>query len=114
MEHKTHNHEASLEIAKGNLPSDVLICELADLFKNYSDSTRLKIMFALSNQELCVSEIVEIIGMEQSAVSHQLKSLKDKNLLKSRREGKTVLYSLADSHVQSVLKFGYDHVIEEN
>ena len=84
----------------------------AELFKMFGDSTRMKILFSLSQGELCVCAIAELIGMEQSAVSHQLKKLKAANLVLARREGKTVLYRLADSHVRDVIAVGFAHLTE--
>ncbi|MCF0141423.1 MAG: helix-turn-helix transcriptional regulator [Mogibacterium sp.] len=88
------------------------LLDLADLFKMFSDSTRIKILYSLFDGEKNVSEICENIDMNQSAVSHQLKLLKSSKLVKSRREGKTVIYSLADDHVETIIAMGKDHIEE--
>ena len=86
--------------------------DLADFFKLFGDSTRVKILYALSRSELCVGDIAELLGMTQSAISHQLRILKQSKLVKGRREGKTVLYSLADNHVTTILAQGIEHIVE--
>ncbi len=86
--------------------------DLADLFKIFGDTTRIKILFALHDEELCVSDIANGLSMTQSAVSHQLKVLRQNKLIKSRREGKSIFYSLADSHVVSILEQGLEHISE--
>ena len=86
--------------------------KLADLFKIFSDPTRIKILYVLSESELCVCDIAEKLDMTQSAISHQLKILKQSKLVKNRREGKAVFYSLADSHVKTIMRQGLDHVQE--
>ncbi len=88
------------------------LLELADLFKMFADSTRIKILYDLFDGEKSVSEICEDIEMNQSAVSHQLKALKISKLIKSRREGKQVLYSLDDDHVKTIIEMGRDHIEE--
>ncbi|MDD4075845.1 MAG: metalloregulator ArsR/SmtB family transcription factor [Eubacteriales bacterium] len=113
MKKSEHNHEAILSRVKHELPTDELLCDLADLFKIFGDTTRMKILYALLESELCVCAIAELLGMNQSAISHQLKVLKDQNLVASRREGKTIIYHLADAHVQSIVAQGFDHLIEE-
>ena len=90
---------------------DVLI-DLAELFKIFGDSTRIKILFALSKSELCVNDIADALGMTVSAVSHQLSILRRSKLVGTRREGKTVFYFLADEHVGLILEKGYEHVTE--
>lgn len=94
------------------MPKEEEIYELADLFKIFSDFTRIKILYVLSDTELCVCEIAQKLDMTQSAISHQLKILKQSKLVKSRREGKAMFYSLADSHVKTILHHGLDHVQE--
>lgn len=112
-----HNHSqahiASVRSVKEHMPQDASLYELSDLFQIFSDSTRISILFALSQSALCVGAISEAIGMEQSAVSHQLKVLRTANLVTSRREGKTNVYSLADDHVLSILEIGMAHLKEE-
>lgn len=92
---------------------DDRIYDLADLFKIFSDSTRIRILYALMDGEKSVSEICEAVEMTQSAVSHQLKTLKSSHLVKVRRDGKAMLYSLADDHVETILKIGMEHIQEE-
>lgn len=89
------------------------IYDLADLFKVFGDSTRIRIMYLLIDGEKSVGEICEELSMNQSAVSHQLKTLKQSDLVKVRRDGKSMLYSLADEHVESILKVGMEHITEE-
>ncbi|MDO5110718.1 MAG: metalloregulator ArsR/SmtB family transcription factor [Clostridia bacterium] len=113
MKQPEHNHEAILERVKHELPTDELLCDLADLFKVFGDTTRMKILYALLESELCVCAIAELLRMNQSAISHQLKVLKDNNLVANRREGKTIIYFLADEHVRGIVAQGFDHLIEE-
>ena len=90
----------------------MLFRSLADLFRLFADSTRIKILYVLFESEMCVCDIAQLLGMTQSAISHQLRSLKQAKLVKSRRDGKTVFYSLADGHVSTILNQGMDHVQE--
>ncbi len=108
-----HNHDLILKKVRNDLPTDELLCDLSDLFKIFGDTTRTKILFALMESEMCVCAISELLGASQSAVSHQLKILKDVNLVSNRRDGKTIFYSLADDHVKSIIAQGFDHIIEE-
>ena len=94
------------------IPPQEIIAPLADLFKTFGDPTRIRILYALSVQELCVCDIADSLGMTQSAISHQLRVLKQMQLVKFRRDGKTVYYSLADSHVSTILGQGMEHVRE--
>lgn len=110
---KKHNHEAILCKVKSELPSDELICDLADLFKIFGDTTRMKILYALHESEMCVCAIAELLGMTQSAISHQLRILFDNKLVGKRREGKTIYYFLLDDHVRTIIAQGYDHLTEE-
>lgn len=107
-----HNHDALLKHVRSDMPADELLQDLGDLFKVFGDTTRIKIMYALYEDEMCVCAIAELIGMTQSAVSHQLKSLKAANLVTSRREGKTIYYRLSDDHVKSIIAQGYEHITE--
>ncbi len=107
-----HVHHETLEQVQSLLPNDTLLSELADLYKLFADSTRVKILFALFEAELCVCAICELLNMEQSAISHQLKKLREANLVTSRREGKTMLYSLADDHVRQLISLGFEHLTE--
>ncbi|MBR2788145.1 MAG: helix-turn-helix transcriptional regulator [Erysipelotrichaceae bacterium] len=86
--------------------------DVAELFKNFSDSTRIRILYTLFDKELSVSEICELLNMNQSAISHQLRILKNAKLVKNRREGKTVYYSLDDDHVYNIISQGIEHVEE--
>ena len=85
-----HNHEKMLDMVRHELPTDELLCDLSDLFRLFGDTTRVKILFSLFESEMCVCAIAELLGMTQSAISHQLKILKDANLVANRREGKTM------------------------
>ena len=96
-----------------DLPDEELLYDLADLFKVFSDTTRIKILYVLFESELCVCDIARLLNLTQSAVSHQLRILKASNLVRFRREGKTVFYSLDDDHVRSVLALGMEHVLEK-
>ena len=113
VEKKVHDHETILHQVRNDLPTDELLCDLSDLFKIFGDTTRAKIMFALTKSEMCVCAIAELIGMTQPAVSHQLKILKDANLVGNRREGKTIYYFLADEHVTTIIVQGFEHLIEK-
>lgn len=107
-----HQEEKILEKINSTIPADEALYDLADLFKVFGDSTRIKILFVLAEYELCVYHISELTGMSQSAISHQLRTLKQNKLVKSRRQGKQVFYSLDDEHVQKILLQGLDHVLE--
>ncbi len=107
QEHHTHTN-----LSIPDFPNDDILYRVADLFKVFGDATRIRILYTLSGGELCVCDIAEVLGMTQSAISHQLRVLKEKHLVKFRREGKTILYSLADSHVATILRQGFDHVME--
>lgn len=94
------------------IPPDEIAYDLADLYKVFSDTTRIRILYALSCTELCVYDISVAVGMSQSAISHQLRVLKQAKLVKYRREGKTIFYSLADRHIHTILSQGLEHVQE--
>lgn len=106
------NMETLLQEMDTELPDEELLYDLADLFRVFSDTTRIKILYALMGKELRVGEIAEVIGATQSAVSHQLRTLKQAHLVKFSRGGKNVLYSLADDHVITMLAQGLTHVCE--
>ncbi len=108
-----HNHEAILSAVKNELPTEELLCDLADLFKLFGDTTRMRILFSLFESEMCVCAIAELLHMTQSAISHQLKVLKESKLVDCRRDGKTIYYFLADNHVRTIIGQGFDHLIEE-
>lgn len=107
-----HNHDALLADVRGKMPDDGVLIDLSDLFKLFGDSTRIKILFALFESEMCVCAIAELLNMTQSAISHQLKTLRDNHLIANRREGKTIYYFLADDHVKTIIGQGYDHLTE--
>ena len=108
-----HNHDAILEKVRKELPTDELLCDLADLFKLFGDTTRIKILYALLESEMCVCAIADLLGMTQSAISHQLRILKDANLVGNRREGKTIYYFLSDDHVRTIIAQGFEHIMEK-
>jgi len=107
-----HDHAKLIKNIKAGLPKDEVLQDLGDLFKVFGDTTRIKIMYALYEDEMCVCAISELLGMTQSAISHQLKTLKDAELVASRREGKTIYYRLSDDHVKSIIAQGYEHITE--
>lgn len=98
--------------APAEIPDDEVLYELADLFRVFGDSTRIKILCALSQSEMCVCDIAALLQMGQPAISHQLRMLKQLRLVKFRREGKTVFYSLSDGHIQTILAQGMEHISE--
>lgn len=105
-------HPDVLQGVRDALPDDELLYDLAELFKVFGDSTRIKILYALHDNELCVQDIANAVQLSQSAVSHQLRVLKDTKLVRFRRDGKTVYYALDDDHVRSILSMGMDHIEE--
>ena len=104
--------EADIRRLQDDLPNDEVLYDLAELFRVFGDSTRIKILYALHDSELCVQDIADAVQLSQSAVSHQLRVLKDSKLVRFRREGKTVFYALDDDHVRSILSMGMDHIEE--
>ena len=104
--------EAAIRRLQDDLPDDEVLYDLAELFRVFGDSTRIKILYALHDSELCVQDIADAVQLSQSAVSHQLRVLKDSKLVRFRREGKTVFYALDDDHVRSILSMGMDHIEE--
>lgn len=112
MAHK-HDHSKAIAEVACQLPSDELLCDLGDLFKLFGDTTRIKILYSLFESELCVCAIAELLKMEQSAISHQLKILKDAKLVGSRRSGKLNIYYLADDHVRAIIGQGFEHLTED-
>ena len=94
------------------LPDREVLEHIAELFKGFADSTRVHILSLLAQRELCVTDIAEAVALSQSAISHQLRLLKQMHLIKFRREGKNILYSLADDHVKTILQMGLEHVLE--
>ncbi len=106
-------HENLLKIVNDTLPDETELYDLAELFKVFGDSTRIRILFVLFEAEVCVCDLANVLNMTQSAISHQLRILKQSRLVKSRREGKSIFYSLADEHVRTIIGQGREH-IEEN
>ncbi len=106
-------HKNLVDKVLGQLPDEDTLYDLAELFKVFGDSTRIRILFALYESELCVCDLSETLGMTQSAVSHQLQILRASKLVKNRREGKSMYYSLADDHVVTIIAQGMDHILEE-
>ena len=107
-----HDHTEAVRRVSAQLPEEDILYDLADFFRIFADSTRIKILYALYESELCVGAITQLLGMTQSAVSHQLRALKQSKLVKYRREGKTIFYSLADEHVVTIRAQGMEHIEE--
>lgn len=107
-----HAHEDVVERVRQELPGEDTLYDLTELFRIFGDSTRVRILYVLFEAEMCVCDIAQLLGMTQSAISHQLRALKNVRLVKSRREGKTVFYSLADDHVKTIINQGLEHVRE--
>ena len=108
----TEIHSELLKKVSESMPPENDILDLAELFKVFGDSTRMRILFVLFSAEVCVCDLAQALNMTQSAISHQLAILKRSKLIKSRREGKSVFYSLADSHVETIVMQGMEHVEE--
>ena len=106
-----HVHEHVVDKVMEVMPEGEALQNLAEFFRVFGDSTRIRILYALSQSELCVCDIASLLGMGQSAISHQLRILKQMCLIKSRRDGKNILYSLADDHVQTILETGLEHIL---
>ena len=107
-----HLHEKVIAQVQEEMPEEENLYDLAELFKVFGDSTRIKILYVLFQSEMCVCDIAQLLNMSQSAISHQLRVLKQAQLVKYRREGKTVFYSLADAHVNTILNQGLEHIEE--
>lgn len=105
-------HEDTVNNVKNIMPDDGLIYDIAELFKVFADSTRMKIIYALMENELCVCDIAAIVGTTQSAISHQLRILKQSKLVKFRKDGKTVYYSLDDDHISTLYEIAKKHIEE--
>lgn len=105
-------HEELLNSVKPIMPEEEILYDLAELFKIFGDTTRIKILCALFESEMCVCDIAELLNMTQSAISHQLRVLKSAKLVKNRKAGKVVFYSLADEHVKRIFDQGLSHVLE--
>ena len=107
-----HVHGQVVEEVRRHIPNEDVLYDLTELFRIFGDSTRIRILYVLFEAEMCVCDIASLLGMTQSAISHQLRALKSARLVKGRREGKTVFYSLADDHVKTIIDQGLDHVAE--
>ena len=107
-----HAHEEIVNKVNSEMPDDEILYDLAELFKIFGDSTRIKILYVLFESEMCVCDIAQLLNMTQSAISHQLRALKQSKLVKYRRDVKTVFYSLADGNVSTILGQGMEHVAE--
>ena len=107
-----HAHEDIVKKVQKEMPSEDTLYDLTELFRIFGDSTRVRILYVLFEAEMCVCDIAMLLGLTQSAVSHQLRALKNARLVISRRDGKTVFYSLADDHVKTIIDQGLEHVSE--
>lgn len=109
-----HEHNCAEVVAevKPLMPDEEILLDLADVFKVFGDTTRIRILFCLFEHEMCVCDIAELLDYSQSAISHQLRILKNAKLVTSRREGKSILYSLSDNHVRTIIDQGMEHVME--
>ena len=105
-------HEETVQRVRETTPPEETLYDIADFFKVLGDTTRMKIIYALFISEMCVCDIAAVTGISRSAVSHQLKVLRQANLVKYRRDGKTVFYSLRDSHVRDIVQIGKSHIDE--
>ena len=106
-------HNDLVKLVREKLPAENDMQDLAELFKIFGDTTRIRMLFVLFEAEVCVCDLAETLGMTQSAISHQLKMLKSSGLVRARRRGKSVFYSLADDHVRTIIAQGWDHIMEE-
>ena len=107
-----HAHEAAVERVRDIMPEEETLFRLSELFRVFGDSTRIRILYVLFASEMCVCDIAQLLGMTVSAISHQLRVLKAADLVRSRRDGKTVFYALADDHVRTIIGQGMDHINE--
>ncbi len=106
-------HCPTAKAAEDSLPDQIITTDLADFFKIFGDYTRIRLLFALESSELCVHDLSLILGMQPSAVSHQLKILRHHKVVTQRKEGKNVFYSLRDQHISTILNMGYSHLRHE-
>lgn len=113
MGEEKHDHRALLERVGTQMPAQETLERLSDFFRVFGDRTRLRILYGLFEAEMCVCAISELLDMSASAISHQLRVLRDYNLVRARREGKTMYYSLSDDHVRTVIGQGYEHILEK-
>ena len=107
-----HCHMDVVKMVADEMPQEEDLYDLADFFKVFADTTRIKILYVLLKKEMCVCDIAQTLDMTQSAISHQLRILKQNRLVKSRREGKSIFYSLADDHVRTIIAQGREHIEE--
>lgn len=107
-----HVHEEIIDKVERVMPDEQQLLDLSEFFKVFGDSTRIKILYVLSQSEMCVCDIATLLQMGQSAISHQLRVLKQMRLVNFRREGKTVFYRLADAHIETILAQGMEHIEE--
>ncbi len=105
-------HNNIIEKAREEMPDEEILYDMAELFKIFGDTTRIRILYALSSSEMCVCDIATLLNMTQSAISHQLRLLKQASLVKYRRSGRTVYYSLCDDHIKTIFEQGLSHVQE--
>ena len=108
-----HAHDEIVERVQKEMPGEDTLYDLTELFRIFGDSTRIRILFVLFEAEVCVCDLAAVLSMTQSAISHQLRILKQNKLVKCRREGKSVFYSLADDHVRSIIAQGREHIEED-
>ncbi|MEG1073323.1 MAG: metalloregulator ArsR/SmtB family transcription factor [Oscillospiraceae bacterium] len=106
-------HEDTIARVRGEMPEEDPIYEVSELFKVFGDSTRARILCALDKSELCVCDLSALLNMTQSAISHQLRILKSARMVKSRRSGKVVYYSLADDHIKQIFDLAFEHILED-
>lgn len=111
---QTEVHEELLKIVNETIPEETELYDLAELFKVFGDSTRIRILYVLFEAEVCVCDLAQALNMTQSAISHQLRILKQNRLVKSRRDGKSIFYSLADDHVRTIIDQGREHLEEDS
>ncbi len=106
-------HAALVDKIRGTMPPEEELCNLAEFFKVFGDTTRIRILYALFQSEMCVCDIAHLLGMTQSAISHQLRVLKNAKLVRYRKEGRVVYYSLDDEHIKAIFDQGYQHIKEQ-
>lgn len=109
-----HAHADIINKVNEQMPEEDKLYDLADFFKVFADSTRVKMLYVLMCSEMCVCDLAQVLNMTQSAISHQLRTLKQMNLVRNRRDGKTIFYSLADGHIKTILSQGLDHIEEDD
>lgn len=107
------HHDSVVTQVRANMPPEEELFDLAELFKVFGDTTRVKILYVLFESEMCVCDIAEVLNISQSAISHQLRTIKQAKLIKNRRDGKTIYYSLADDHVKTIIGMAKEHLEEE-